>query len=103
MKLIFYQGETEHMVLALSKEHEGVEICIFHPGVVTNSMTWSRAVVETLFKATNVFTRAFPNIARTQLAAAALDQALHGTAKETISNNELVHIGSEALKATKAA
>lgn len=97
------KGETEHMVIELPKKHDGVEVCIFQPGVVTNSTTWSRAVVQTLFNATNVITRAFPNVARKQLAAAALHQALHGIEKETAPNKDLVRIGTQALKATGTA
>lgn len=94
MRFSTSQGETEHMVLALPKEHEGVEVCIAQPGVVTNSSTWSRAAVATVFKVTNAITGAIANVSRKQVAAAVLNQAVHGFEKETLSNNDLVRIGT---------
>ena len=51
-----------------------------------------------VFRATNIFTRAIPNISRTELSAAILDQAVHGFEKKDLSNADLVRIGYEALK-----
>ena len=93
------QGETEHRVLALPAEHERVEVCVAQPGVVTNSTTWSRAALACLFRVTNIFTRAFPNISRSELAAVVLDQAIRGFEKDTLSNADLVQLGLAALKA----
>ncbi|KAJ2905282.1 hypothetical protein MKZ38_005795 [Zalerion maritima] len=91
------RGETEHMVLDLPKKYDGVEVCIAQPGVVTNSTTWSRAVVASVFRATNTVTRVFPNVSRTQLAAAVLNQAIRGFEKETLSNTDLEEIVDDVL------
>ena len=86
-------------MLAFPAEHKGVEICIAQPGVITNSTTWSRAALASLFRVTNIFTRAFPNISRKQLAAAALAQAVGGIEKDTLSNADLLRLGLAALEA----
>lgn len=87
------------MVLDPPKEYPESKVCIVHPGVVTNSTTISRAAVAGMFRFTNLFTRLIPNITRSELAAAVLEQALHGFSRESLTNNELVEIGSKALKA----
>lgn len=93
-----HQGETEHMVQALSKLHKDVEVCIPHPGVITNSTTWWRAALATMFKITNAitFNAGFPNIDRSQLAAAILEQAVRGFEKQMLSNGDLVRLGTAA-------
>lgn len=91
------QGVTEHKVLAFPTEHEGVEVCIAQPGVITNSTSWSRAALASLFRVTNIFTRVFPNVSREQLAAAVLDLAMQGWEKDTLSNADLVRLGLAAL------
>jgi len=93
------QCKTELMVLKFPAEHEGVEVCIAQPGVVTNSTTWSRAALASLFGVVNVFTRAFPNVNRRELAAAVLNQAVRGFDKETLSNADLARLGHAALQA----
>jgi hypothetical protein len=50
-----------------------------------------------MFQVTNLVTRTIPNVSRTQLSAAVLNQAVHGFQKETLSNNDLVRIGNAAL------
>lgn len=90
------------MVLRFSAENQGVEVCIAQPGVIANSTTWSRALVANIFRAFNVVGRPFPNIHRSELAAAVLNQAVNGLEKETLLNNELVRIGQKALKSQRA-
>jgi hypothetical protein len=90
------------MVLKFRAEREGVEVCIAQPGVVTNSTTWSRAALASLFRVINVFTRAIPNVNRRELSAAVLNQAVHGFDKETLSNADLVRLGQAALQAKEA-
>ncbi|KAJ5948603.1 hypothetical protein N7454_001910 [Penicillium verhagenii] len=85
--------ETENMVLQFPTQYEGAQVCIAQPGVVTNSKTWPRAVLASLFSVVNVFTRAIPNITRSELSAAALNQAIYGFDKETLLNNDLIRIG----------
>ena len=86
-------------MLAFPAEHDGVEVCILQPGVVTNSTTWSRAALASLFHVVNTFTSALPNVSRKQLAAAALDRALRGFEKDTFANADLVRLGNAALEA----
>ncbi|KAL9063318.1 MAG: hypothetical protein Q9161_009527 [Pseudevernia consocians] len=93
------RGETEHRVLAFPAEHNGVEVCIAQPGIVTNSTTWSRAALASLFRVINIFTSVFPNVSRKQLAAAVLDRALRGFEKDTLTNTDLLRLGNAALKA----
>lgn len=50
-----------------------------------------------MFRATNVVTRAIPNISVTELSAAILDQIVRGFEKEALSNADLVRIGQAAL------
>ncbi|KAI1319815.1 hypothetical protein F5Y16DRAFT_417677 [Xylariaceae sp. FL0255] len=96
------RGESEKMVCKLSETHEGAEVCILHLGVATTySAAMSRALVSGIFQAANVFTRALANISMEQLAAAALDQSIHGFENPLISNNEMVRIGNDALKSRK--
>ncbi|KAJ5947194.1 hypothetical protein N7466_000209 [Penicillium verhagenii] len=85
--------ETENMVLQFPTQYEGVQVCIAQPGVVTNSKTWPRAVLASLFSVVNLFTRVIPNVTRSQLSAAVLNQAIYGFDKETLLNNDLVRIG----------
>ncbi|PWY73033.1 hypothetical protein BO70DRAFT_364783 [Aspergillus heteromorphus CBS 117.55] len=92
--------ETELMVLHLPAEYPGVEVCIAQPGVVVNSTSVSRAVVASLFRVVNTFTRSIPNIHRAELSAAVLDLAVKGFDKETVTNTELVCRGQAALKYT---
>ncbi|KAK9860744.1 hypothetical protein MYU51_005967 [Penicillium brevicompactum] len=92
---------TELMVLKFPAQNQGVEVCIAQPGVITNSTTWSRALVANIFRAFNVVGRPFPNIHRSELAAAVLNQAVNGFEKETLLNNELVRIGQKALKSQR--
>lgn len=89
------------MVLALSWEHKDLEVCIARPGAVTNSTTWGRAAVSAVFKVANAVTfgNGPPNVGRTQVSAAVLDQAVRGFEKQMLSNNDLVRIGNAALKA----
>ena len=86
-------------MLAFPAEHNGVEVCIAQPGIVTNSTTWSRAVLASLFRVINIFTSVFPNVSRKQLAAAVLDRALRGFEKDTLTNTDLLRLGNAALKA----
>lgn len=86
------------MVRKFPTQYEGTKICIAHPGVVTNSTTWSRAVVASVFRVMNLFTSAFPNVSRNELAAAVLNRAIYGFDREILSNTDLVRIGQSALQ-----
>lgn len=89
-------------MLKLPADHDGVEVCIAQPGMVTNSTTWSWAILSSAFRVANVFTRAIPNVSRSELATAVLDQAIHGFEKETLSNADLVRLGQAGRQADKA-
>jgi hypothetical protein len=89
------------MVLRFPTEREGVDVCIAQPGVITNSTTWSRALVANLFRVTNLIGRPFANIPRSELAAAVLSQAVIGFEKDTLLNVDLVRLGQKALKSQK--
>ncbi|KAJ5650222.1 uncharacterized protein N7484_003945 [Penicillium longicatenatum] len=90
--------ETENMVRKFQTQYEETKVCIAHPGVVTSSTTWTRTVLGSIFGVVNLFTRAFPNVSQSELAAAVLDQAIDGFDKETLSNNDLVRIGQSVLQ-----
>ncbi|KAJ5811863.1 hypothetical protein N7474_008164 [Penicillium riverlandense] len=62
--------ETELMVLDFPAQYEGVEVCIAQPGVVTNSITWSRAALSALCRVINVFGRVVPTVDREELSKA---------------------------------
>ena len=89
------------MVLDFAAKHEGMTAYIVHPGMVTSSITFWRTVQAGLFGFTNLMTRAIPNVSRRQVAAAVLDQLVHGFEKETLSNADLVRLGDAALWKTK--
>ena len=89
------------MVLKFPTEKEGVEVCIAQPGVIANSTTWSRALVANLFRVVNLIGRPFPNIHRSELAAAVLNQAVNGFEKEILLNADLVRLGQKTLKSGK--
>jgi hypothetical protein len=86
------------MVLDFPTDKTEVEVCIAQPGVIANSTTWSRALVANLFRVTNLIGRPFPNIHRSELAAAVLSQAVTGIEKETLLNADLLRLGQKALK-----
>lgn len=85
------------MVLKFPVEKKDVEVCIARAGVIANSTTWSRALVANLCRILNLFGRPFPNIHRSELAAAVLNQVMDGFEKETLSNADLVRIGQRTL------
>jgi hypothetical protein len=85
------------MVLAFGAEREGIEVCVAQPGMVTSSVTFWRAAQARLFGFTNMFTRAIPNVARTELAAALLGQVVDGFEKEPLTNADLIRLGRVAL------
>lgn len=86
------------MVQRFPTEKEGVEVCIARPGVIANSTTWSRALVVNLFRIVNRFGRTLPNIQRSELAAAVLNQVMDGFEKKTLLNADLVRLGRRELK-----
>lgn len=94
------QSEVEQKVLALPKEYEDVQVTVAKPGVITTTKTWARSAVQAVYSVNNILGRHgfLTNITTPQVAAAALHQVLHGFEKERLSNDELVHIGQEALK-----
>ncbi|KAJ5464213.1 hypothetical protein N7475_007348 [Penicillium sp. IBT 31633x] len=89
---------TELTVLRFRTEKDGVEVCIAQPGVITNSTTWSRALVANICRIINIFGRPFPNVHRSELAAAVLEQVMNGFEKEILSNADLVRIVRTALE-----
>ncbi|CEJ83951.1 hypothetical protein VHEMI03315 [[Torrubiella] hemipterigena] len=92
------RGETEKMVLNLPQQYPDSSICIVHPGVVTAPTSVVRSMASAAFSFTNLFTRAFANISREQLAASVIELAVAGFTKSSYTNNELVEIGSKALQ-----
>lgn len=87
------------MIRKLPLDYDGIQVCIARPGVVTSTASsWSRAAVSLVFRATNVITRATPNVSLEELSAAVLDQAIHGFEKETLSNADLVRLGTASLQ-----
>jgi hypothetical protein len=86
------------MVLAFAAAHNGIEVCIAQPGMITSSVTFWRVAQTCLFGFTNIFTRAIPNVSRAELAAAMLSQLIHGFEKETLTNSDLVQMGRPAVK-----
>jgi len=92
------RGETEKIIHELGVEHREVDVHIVRPGMVWAPTTFWRTAHANAFRATNIFTRAIPNISRTELSAAILDQLVHGFEKEDLSNADLVRIGGAALK-----
>lgn len=77
--------------------HDQIDVHIVRPGMVWSRTTFWRSVVANLFRATSLLTSAVPNIDRTVLAAAMLDQAVRGFEKDDLSNADLVRIGEAAL------
>ncbi|KAF8859615.1 hypothetical protein BDZ45DRAFT_353534 [Acephala macrosclerotiorum] len=91
-------GETENMVLKFGAEHEGMEVCVAQPGMITSSVTFWRAAQARLFRFTNLFTRTIPNVSREEVAAAILSQVARGFEKEPLKNADLIRLGQAALK-----
>lgn len=94
-----HQSKTEKIVQEFGQEHEQVDTYIVRPGMVWSHITFWRGIQANMFRATNLVTRAIPNIGRTELAAAILDQAVNGFEKnqKILSNADLVRIGRNAL------
>lgn len=99
---MFIQAQTEQNVLALAKEHDGVEVCLAHPGIITSSTTWAMKAVQGMLSIPNAIGRPalLYNVSTSQVAAAVLNQAVHGFEKGVLSNNDMVRIGDEALRKT---
>ncbi|OOG00093.1 hypothetical protein ASPCADRAFT_203986 [Aspergillus carbonarius ITEM 5010] len=91
------RGETELMVLNFPSKHKDVEVCIAKPGAITNSNSWFRVVIGSMFSVLNLFTRAIPNVHLSEVAAALLNQAVQGFEQETLHNSDLVRIGQADL------
>jgi hypothetical protein len=85
------------MVVAFGTEHEGLEICVAQPGMITSSVTFWRTAQAWLFGFTNMFTRAIPNIRRTELAAALLSQVVGGFEKDPLTNADLIRLGNSQI------
>lgn len=89
------------MVLELPKQHENVKVCIPHPGLITSWTTWGRAAFASVINVINAFTFGLWSIKfvdLSQVAAAVLEQTVHGREEQMLSNRDLVRIGSAALK-----
>ncbi|KAE9364252.1 hypothetical protein N431DRAFT_388245 [Stipitochalara longipes BDJ] len=93
---LLMRGETENMVLEYGTKHEGIEICVAKPGMITSSITVGRAALAGFFGFTNLFTAALKNITREDCATAILRQVVHGFEKETLTNADLVRLGRAA-------
>lgn len=85
-------------MLAFAAEHEGIEVCVAHPGMVTSSVTFWRAAQALLFGFINMFTRVIPNVSRAELSAAILGQVVHGFEKDLLANADLIQLGQAALQ-----
>ncbi|PYI00608.1 hypothetical protein BO78DRAFT_434274 [Aspergillus sclerotiicarbonarius CBS 121057] len=96
------RGETELMVLDFPKTYKDVEVCIAKPGAITNSTSWFKVVVGSIFSVLNLFTRAIPNVHLSEVAASLLNQAVQGFEQETLDNNDLVRIGQKELREERA-
>ncbi|KAK7912188.1 hypothetical protein PG985_014669 [Apiospora marii] len=94
---LLMRGETERLVKVFGQDNDRIDVHIVRPGMVWSSITFWRSMVAKLFRATNLLTSSIPNIGRTELAAAILDQAVRGFEKDDLSNADLVHIGEAAL------
>ncbi|KAK3320573.1 hypothetical protein B0T19DRAFT_487075 [Cercophora scortea] len=94
------RNNTEKLVLEFGAEHNDVlDVHIVRPGMVWTYLSFWRSVQASILRTINVFTRFIPNIARTELAAAMLDQITHGFEKQFLTNADLVRIGGPALRA----
>ncbi|KAK8062663.1 NAD(P)-binding protein [Apiospora hydei] len=94
---LIMRGRTDKLVQEFGKESGHVDVHIVRPGMVWSLITFWRSVLANFFRVLNLLTRAIPNISRTELAAAILDQAVSGFEKEHLSNADLVRIGGAAL------
>jgi len=84
------------MVLEYGAKHPGIEICVAKPGIITSSITVTRAAISAFYGFTNLFTDSLLNVSRKDCAAAILHQVVHGFEKETLGNADLVRIGRAA-------
>ncbi|RYP61450.1 hypothetical protein DL770_009791 [Monosporascus sp. CRB-9-2] len=82
-------AKTVKIVREFGAEHKEVDVHIVRPGMVLSSIAFWRSVQANMFRAANALTRAIPNINRTELSAAILDQAVRGFEKEALSNADL--------------
>ncbi|KAH8879524.1 hypothetical protein GQ53DRAFT_854612 [Thozetella sp. PMI_491] len=80
------RGEAESLILEYAQQSSGrVESCIVKPGLIDAPERPKRTIPG------------MPNIARTEIVAAMLDQIVHGFEKDTLSNSDMVRIGQKAL------
>lgn len=89
------------MVLELPQQHKDVEVCIAHPGLITSSTTWARAALASAISVTNAVTFGVWSdkvVDLSQMAAAVLEQTVHGRDEQMLSNRDLIRIGTAALK-----
>ncbi|KAL2206908.1 hypothetical protein CC79DRAFT_1370303 [Sarocladium strictum] len=94
------RGETEKLVLTFGDEHELVNTYIVRPGMVWSDITFWRSIQANFFRATNLVTRAIPNIGRMELAAAIMHCSVNGfnNDQRVVPNVVLVRIGVDALE-----
>ncbi|KAK3683409.1 hypothetical protein B0T22DRAFT_538509 [Podospora appendiculata] len=98
------RNNTEKLVLEFGAAHKDIiDVHIVRPGMVWTHLTFWRSVQASILRTINVVTRVIPNIARTELAAAMLDQITHGFEKQILTNADLVRIGGLALRALNQA
>lgn len=80
------QGETETLILEYAEQsEETVQSCVVKPGLIDAPGTEKREIPG------------LPHIDLPAIAAALLNQVIHGFEKDTLSNDDLVRIGQRAL------
>ncbi|KAF5021923.1 hypothetical protein F66182_6026 [Fusarium sp. NRRL 66182] len=90
------RGQVEKQILERAQLSDGrMQACVAKPGLISPPdlgilKKASRTLMSSLF--------GFPLIDKTEMAAALLDQAVNGFAKDTLTNGELAEIGRKALE-----
>lgn len=85
------------MVRKFAAERDGLEMQIAHPGfVTTGGILWGVARCGNVIPGVRAMA---PNVSRTEMAAAILDQLVRGFDKETLTNQDLWRIGQAAMRA----
>lgn len=85
------------MVQDFGRQHKDIEVQIVRPGMILSSPTFWRALQANLIRASSYITSAIINIDRLTLAAALLNQVMHGFEKEILSNADLARIGGRSV------
>lgn len=75
------------------RDPNNLAVAVVRPGIITSQVNVVRSIWGAALHLTNLVT----NITVQEVAAAMLHQATNGFVKETLSNEDLKHIGREAL------